>query len=185
MNWLTLLMILLALLVAMITIGCGYNGLIREGSMSIWEAVEQEDLDAIQAYVDRGGDLDVGATLRGKTPLLHAGISTKAEQLFSKLLELGANPNIDLPRGSCQSILPHSSMVHHAALDDDPFLVAGGAGSRSRSGPDEWWQRYPRTWETTSVCHHEESYSKTYDFSASTMPISTLANGLLLGLTAL
>jgi uncharacterized protein len=133
MNWLALLVILLALFAAIMMLGCGYSGLTREGSMSIWEAVEREDLDAIQAYVDRGGDLDVGASLRGKTPLLHAYIHKKKES-YSKLLDLGANPNI-ICRGVREVILPHSSVVHHAALDDDPFWLR--AALEAGADPDQ------------------------------------------------
>ena len=89
--------------------------------MTIWEAVEREDLDAIRAYVRNGGDLDVGARRLGKTPLLHALILQKRES-HTTLLELGANPNT-ICRGGGEIMLPNSSVVHHAALKEDPFWL--------------------------------------------------------------
>jgi ankyrin repeat protein len=137
MNWLALLVVLVVILAAMMTIGCGYHGLIRGGSMSIWEAVEREDLDAIQAYVERGGNLEVGATRRGKTPLLHALILKKPNS-YSKLLALGANPNT-LCRGGGAIQPPNSSVMHHAALEEDPFwlraaLESGGDPNQMNGG---------------------------------------------------
>lgn len=98
--------------------------------MSIWEAVEEQDLDAIEAYVRRGGDLDIGATrLGGKTPLLHA-LKSKTRKSYSKLLAMGADPNT-INRGGGAIVPPNSSVMHHAALEEDPFwlkaaLEAGG-----------------------------------------------------------
>ncbi len=89
--------------------------------MTIWEAVEREDLDAIRAYVRNGGDLDVGARRLGKTPLLHALILQKKES-YRTLLELGADPNT-MCRGGGEIMLPNSSVVHHAALEEDPFWL--------------------------------------------------------------
>jgi hypothetical protein len=136
-NWLAFLVILLAILTVMITVGCGYNGMIRHVSMSIWEAVEKEDLDAIEAYVRGGGDLEVGATRPGKTPLLHALI-LKKQKSYTKLLALGANPNT-ICRGGGAILLPNSSVMHHAAPEEDPFwlraaLEAGGDPNQMNGG---------------------------------------------------
>ena len=103
----------------------------------VWEAVEQEDLDAIDAYVRGGGDLDVGATRPGKTPLLHALI-LKKQKSYTKLLALGANPNT-ICRGGGTILLPNSSVMHHAALEEDPFwlraaLEAGGDPNQMNGG---------------------------------------------------
>ena len=97
--------------------------------MTIWEAVEQENLDAIRAYVRNGGNLEVGARWLGKTPLLHALILQKRKS-YGMLLELGADPNT-ICRGGGEILLPNSSVMHHAALEEDPFwlqaaLEAGG-----------------------------------------------------------
>ena len=137
MNWFTLLVSLTALFVIMTILGCGYSHFAREDSMSIWEAVEQEDLDAIEAYVRGGGDLEVGATRPGKTPLLHALILNKKKS-YAKLLALGANPNT-ICRGGGTILLPNSSVMHHAALEEDPFwlkaaLEAGGDPNQMNGG---------------------------------------------------
>ena len=105
--------------------------------MTIWEAVEHEDLDAIRAYVRNGGNLDVGARWLGKTPLLHALILQKKES-YSTLLELGADPNT-ICRGGGEIMLPNSSVVHHAALEKDPFwlraaLESGGDPNQMNGG---------------------------------------------------
>ncbi len=110
-----------AYLSALPIFGCGYDRIQRGSSMTIWEAVEREDLDAIRAYVRNGGDLDVGARRLGKTPLLHALILQKKES-YRTLLELGADPNT-MCRGGGEIMLPNSSVVHHAALEEDPFWL--------------------------------------------------------------
>ncbi len=101
--------------------GCGYGRIEEGSSMTIWEAVEQEDLDAIRAYVRNGGDLVVGARRLGKTPLLHALVLQKKDS-YKTLLELGADPNT-ICRGGGEIMLPNSSVVHHAALEEDPFWL--------------------------------------------------------------
>jgi len=40
--------------------------------VDIWSAVANEDLPVIRAYVQQGGDLNVGASTRRRTPLIHA-----------------------------------------------------------------------------------------------------------------
>lgn len=105
--------------------------------MSIWEAVEREDLDAIEAYVRNGGDLDVGATRLGKTPLLHALI-LKKEKSYEKLLALGANPNT-ICRGGGEITLRNCSVVHHASLRENPSwlrvaLESGGDANQMSEG---------------------------------------------------
>lgn len=91
------------------------------GGMTIWEAVEAENLPAIESYVQGGGDLDAGTFRFGKTPLMHA-FELKKKRSYLKLLELGANPNT-LCRNSTP---PHSSVVHCAAyeLDSDWLRAA-------------------------------------------------------------
>ena len=89
--------------------------------MTIWEAVEREDLDAIRAYVRNGGNLEVGARRLGKTLLLHALILQKRRS-YGMLLELGADPNT-ICRGGGEILLPNSSVMHHAALEEDPFWL--------------------------------------------------------------
>ena len=113
--------------------GCGDDRIERGSSMTIWEAVERENLDAIRAYVRNGGDLDVGARRLGKTPLLYALVLQKRES-YRTLLELGADPNT-MCRGGGEIMLPNSSVVHHAALEEDPFwlraaLESGGDPNR-------------------------------------------------------
>jgi uncharacterized protein len=119
----TMLVSLAALFVVITILGCGYSHFTRGASMSIWEAVEKEDLDAIDTYVRGDGDLDVGATRLGKTPLLHALI-LKKQKSYTKLLALGANPNT-ICRGGGTILLPNSSVMHHAALEEDPFWLRG------------------------------------------------------------
>jgi ankyrin repeat protein len=121
MNWFRLVVSLASLFVIIAICGCGYNGLTGGDSMGIWEAVEREDLDAIRSYVRNGGDLDVGARRFGKTPLLHALVLQKKES-YSTLLEFGADPNT-ICRGGGEIMLPNSSVVHHAALEEDPFWI--------------------------------------------------------------
>lgn len=91
--------------------------------MSIWEAVEREDLDAIEAYVRNGGDLDVGAKRPGRTPLLYAMVLNKKKS-YTKLLSLGANPNT-LNRGGGDILPLNSSVVFHAAGEKDSFWLKG------------------------------------------------------------
>ncbi len=117
------------LFAAMPIFGCGYDRIKRGSSMTIWEAVEQENLNAIRAYVRNGKSLEVGARRLGKTPLLHALILQKRKS-YGMLLELGADPNT-ICRGGGEIMLPHSSVLHHATLEEDPFwlraaLEAGG-----------------------------------------------------------
>ena len=57
--------------------------------MSIWAAVEQEGLAAIEAYAVRGGELEVGKSLYRKTPLLYA-LQLKKRKSCEMLLTLGA-----------------------------------------------------------------------------------------------
>lgn len=120
MKWLTFSLGLAGLLPAIAGSGCEYNGG-RGDAMTIWEAVEREDLGAIEAYVRNGGDLDVGARKPGRTPLLCAMVLNKKKS-YSKLLSLGANPNT-LCRGGGDIQPPNSSVVHYAAREEDSFWL--------------------------------------------------------------
>src|SRR4051794_39672011 len=91
----------------------------RVTSIDIWEAVEREDLEAIKGYVRDGGDLDVAAKTRGRTPLLHA-LVLKKKRSYDTLLSLGASPNTECAGGG-EIRLPHSAVVHHAAAEADPY----------------------------------------------------------------
>ncbi|HUE74783.1 MAG TPA: ankyrin repeat domain-containing protein [Pirellulaceae bacterium] len=99
--------------------------------MTIWKAVEHEDLGAIEAYARNGGDLEVGASKLGKTPLLHALILKKKES-YVKLLSLGASPNAICRGGSTTPA--NSAVIHHAALEPDSFWLR--AALESRGDPD-------------------------------------------------
>ncbi len=64
----------------------------RASNLKIWGAVRSQDLQAIESYVDGGGNLETGAFMRRTTPLREALVNEKFES-YRKLLELGANPN--------------------------------------------------------------------------------------------
>jgi hypothetical protein len=120
-----------ALIVVVAVSGCGYGRHNKGSNMTIWEAVEREDLGAIEAYARNRGDLEVGAARLGKTPLLDALILKKKES-YTKLLSLGASPNT-ICRGG--SITPaNSAVMHHAALEQDPFWLR--AALESGGDPD-------------------------------------------------
>lgn len=114
---------LVAFLALLAGIGCSHKGAGRMAALDIWRAVEKEDLKAIASYVQAGGDLEVGATALGKTPLLHA-LKLKKKDSYSQLLSLGANPNTECRDGVI--------VVHYAALEEDPFWL----GEALKSGGD-------------------------------------------------
>lgn len=89
------------------TTGCGTG-------VNIWKAVENDDLVAIASYARSGGDLDAGATLYAKTPLVHAFKLGKKDS-YETLLDVGANPNTLLSDGM--------SVLHYAATDSDSFWI--------------------------------------------------------------
>lgn len=62
------------------------------GSVDIWNAVDQEDIAAIQKYASNGGNLEYGAELYGETPLLH-DLLNKKNNSYDALLVAGASPN--------------------------------------------------------------------------------------------
>lgn len=103
--------------------------------VNIWTAVEQEDLEAIQRYVDRGGDLEKGSFIRGKTPLLHA-LHLHKEKSYRKLLELGASPNT-FCRGS-------NAPLDFAAAEEDSYwlrLALDAGGNPNLLNPSGGWPR--------------------------------------------
>ena len=90
--------------------------------VNIWAAVEREDLDAIQRYVDRGGNLDMGSSFWGTTPLFYA-LKLHKKESYRKLLDVGADPST-LCRGG-------NVVMHFAAYEKDSdwlrlALDAGG-----------------------------------------------------------
>lgn len=94
--------------------GCGTG-------VDVWKAVETEDTVALAQFVEKGGDLDTGATWRGKTPLFEAIVQGKKKS-YAKLLELGANPN---------TLCRHHGLtaLHQAAAEADPFWLQKGLES--------------------------------------------------------
>lgn len=112
--------------------GCGYGGWNGRTSVDIWQAVENEDLVAIEGYAIDGGDLEVGADSRGETPLLHA-LRLGKKRSYQKLLEVGASPNTECRGGG--DILPkNSGVIHHAAYEADPFWLE--AALKTGGDPD-------------------------------------------------
>jgi ankyrin repeat protein len=94
--------------------GCG-SGKPKGGSrVDIWKAVEQEDVAGIKAYASGGGDLDVGKTVYGKTPLLYA-LELKKRQSYETLLSVGASPNTECRGGKVA--------IHWAAYEEDSFWL--------------------------------------------------------------
>jgi len=83
--------------------GCGTG-------INIWRAIDREDLNAITRYVEKGGDLNAGATIYAKTPLLYAYRNAKKSS-YDKLLELGADPNVFCLGGT--------TVMHYVAADSD------------------------------------------------------------------
>jgi hypothetical protein len=102
--------------------GCARDSEQGGEAMGIWKAVESENLDAIRSYAQSGGNLEVGARRYGKTPLLHA-LRLKKKKSYETLLSLGASPNTECRGGG--EILPlRTPVIHHAALEEDPFWLA-------------------------------------------------------------
>lgn len=69
--------------------GCPKN----PGGVKVWTAINQEDTAALQRYADAGGDLNVFNS-EGFYPLYFA-IWMEKPKSYQKLLELGANPNLN------------------------------------------------------------------------------------------
>lgn len=80
------------------------------------------DLNALKAFVKSGGDIEVGTTLYGMSPLMYALIEQRRESFFTLLL-LGANPNLSCRAGA--------AVINRAAAESDPAwlkaaMKAGG-----------------------------------------------------------
>ncbi len=80
----------LVLLIIVGTVLSGCTG--RAGGVSIWNAIESNDIPAIAKYIEASGDINV-ATGNGVTPLIHAFDKGQFEA-FEYLLQNGANPNV-------------------------------------------------------------------------------------------
>ncbi|QDT44036.1 Ankyrin repeats (3 copies) [Gimesia alba] len=90
------------------------------GGVDVWEAVEKENLKAIEQYVKAGGDVNC-QSWDGVTPLLNALINRKRKS-YEKLLKLGANPNIIADNVAS---MPHynRSVMTDAARIKDTFWI--------------------------------------------------------------
>ncbi len=109
------------LLLSLVLIYYAYRRVWSE-NVGIWAAVEREDIEGIKQYSANGGDLEVGAIIKGKTPLLHA-LKHGKKNSYRVLLELGASPNTRCRGGAV--------VIHHAAAAQDDYwlrlaLEAGG-----------------------------------------------------------
>ncbi len=83
----------------------------RSFRSDIWRAINEEDIPALRGYAKAGGDLELGRSIRGTTPLLES-IRNEKFVSYQTLIELGASPNT-LCRGGG---LP----IQQAAAKDDP-----------------------------------------------------------------
>jgi uncharacterized protein len=102
----------------------------RAGGVNVWKAVQADDPEQIEQYVQAGGDVNIQRA-NGSYPLYEALMDNKPKA-YAKLLELGADPNIIFGRGRV--------VIHYAATKrgtswlklalehgGDPNLVNEGA----------------------------------------------------------
>jgi ankyrin repeat protein len=107
--------------------------------VDIWSAIEKEDLVAIRKYAEAKGDLEYGATLYGKTPLLHA-LRLQKRESYQLLLELGASPNTICHGGAVVMNIAareEDSWWLEQALNagGDPNIVNEGASKLKEGSP--------------------------------------------------
>jgi hypothetical protein len=104
--------------------------------------VEREDVAAIRHFVEQGGDLEMGATLRGETLLYRAAKLGKMKS-YKCLLELGASPNT-LCRGGALTIQYVAAKKDPEWLrlalrhDGDPNLMNSKGRGHAKSPPLFW-----------------------------------------------
>ncbi|WP_198000124.1 ankyrin repeat domain-containing protein [Gimesia alba] len=84
--------------------------------MDVWEAVEKDNLKAIEQYVKAGGDVNC-QSWDGVTPLLYALINRKRKS-YEQLLKLGANPNIIADNVASMPHYNRSVMTDAASIKD-------------------------------------------------------------------
>lgn len=107
--------------------GCSH----KAGGVNVWTAIEQDDPEAIQRYVDAGGRLDL-LDRDGRT-LLFKAFEDRKKGAFEKLLKCGADPNVVMSRRRC--------VVHASAhrVDDPDYLELvlnhGGNPNLVNKGP--------------------------------------------------
>lgn len=96
-------------LIGLSVTGCGRTS----GGVDIWQAVEQDDVDAIRNYQVSGGNLNV-RSWGGSTPLWTA-LEGKNRSSYEVLLECGADPNVIMSGGRV--------VMHWAAIEQDPWWL--------------------------------------------------------------
>lgn len=90
------------------------------GGVNVWDAVENENLKAIDKFVKAGGDVNC-QSWDGVTPLLFALINKK-QKSYEKLLKLGANPDIIADNVVSMTHYNRSVMTDAASIKDSIWL---------------------------------------------------------------
>lgn len=116
-------------------------------SIDIWEAAAAGDIDALEAHLARGTDLDSLQPRFAVTPLIAA---TVGDQVAAVEWLLGHGADVDARTGDGSTTLQAAAFLGNFRLAAK-FLEAGVDVAASNDNGQTVWQTLATDWETTSA----------------------------------